>query len=233
MIISDAMKKVFGALLCTLMLSGCVQLTEEIFLEKNGSGRYVMTMDMEKMMEMMEMARTFAPDSVLGKSGDLDASMMDSIGNAMGDLSSVPGITEFRKERKDKNRFEVSFRFRDVKALNEAMRKRNQKTSGTEDLYAFSNGHFEYRDTANLGLGDAMRSLDGLGQDSLQAGMELIRSMMGDMTYTTIYHLPGPVKKFTNPEAKLDADGKTIRLRMNLLDRSGGSSLRNSITYKN
>jgi len=227
------MKQVLGAMLCTLLLSGCIHITEEVFLEKNGSGRYVMTMDLEKMMEMAEMARAFAPDSVLAGAGNLDASLMDSLQNAMGDMSSVPGITEFRKERKGKNLFEISFRFRDVKALNDAMRKRNQRTANPEDLYAFSKGHFEYRDSANFGLGDALRSLDDISQDSLQAGMELIRSMMGDMSYTTVYHLPGKVKQFTNREAKLDADGKTLRLRINLLDRSGTSSPRNSITYKN
>jgi len=226
------MKKILSALLCVFLFTGCIHISEEIFLEKNGSGRYVMTMDLEKMMEMVEMARAFAPDSALKKAGDLDATVMDSLQNAMGDLSSVPGITEFRKQRKDKNSFEISFRFRDVAALNAAMRKRNQRDPGTQDLYAFSKGHFAYIDSSNFGLNDALRSLDGLAQDSLQAGMEMIRSMMGDMSYTTIYHMPGRVKEFTNKEATLDADGNTVRLRINMLDRSGTSSLMNGITYK-
>lgn len=226
------MKKILPVLLAVLFLSGCINITEEVFLEKNGSGKYVMTLDMEKMMEMMDMLKSFAPDSATaGK--ELDGSAMDSLVNTMGgDLSAVPGITEFKKEKQGKSTVVVSFRFRDIQALNDAMRKRNEKSSNKEDLYAFSKGSFEFRDTTNFGLNDAMKELNNAGSDSLQAAMEMVRAMMGDMTYTTIYHLPGKVKNISNKDAVISADGKTVTLKVNMMDRQKAMSLRNKVSYK-
>jgi len=227
------MRKFLAALILTLFLSGCLNITEEVFLEKDGSGKYVMTVDMEKMMEMMEMVKAFAPDSLKDKNTNLDESMLDSLQTAMGDLSTVPGISEFTKGKKDGKTYEVSFRFRDVRALNEAMRKRNEKAASKEDMYQFRPGSFEFRDTTGFGITNALNELDASQSDSLQAGMEMIRLMFGDMTYTTIYHFPGKVRDFTNKDAKLDPDGKTLRLQVNLFEKEKRTSLRNKISYKN
>lgn len=224
------MKKLLVAILTIFLFTGCINITEEIFLEKDGSGKYVMSLDMEKMMEMVDMMKALAPDSAKGKDMDMDGSLMDSLQNSMGDLSSVPGITEFRKEKKDKNTYQISFRFKDIKALNDAMRKRNEKAANKDDVYAFSRGNFEFRDTTNFGVNNALNDL--AGSDSAQAAMEMVRAMMGDMTYTTIYHFPGKVKNFSNKDAKLDSDGKTLRLQVNMLDREKVSTLRNKVSYK-
>ena len=60
----------------------------------------------------------------------------------------------------------------------------------------------------------------------------MFKSMMGDMNYTTIYHLPGKVSSFSNKDAKLDADGKTLRLTINLMERSKQMTLENNIRYQ-
>jgi hypothetical protein len=224
------MKRILVAFVALLFLGGCINITEEVFLEKDGSGKYVMTLDMEKMMEMMEMAKAFAPDSLQDQS--LDLNMMDSLENAMGDLSTVPGITEFTKGKKDKNTYEISFRFKDIRALNEAMRKRNQKATATEDAYAFNPGTFEFRDTTSFGLNNIMKELDQSQTDSVMAAMEMMRTIMGDMTYNTIYHFPGKVTNFTNKNATLDPDGKTLRLQVNLFDKENSITLRNKVSYE-
>jgi hypothetical protein len=69
-----------------LFLTGCLNITEEIFLEKNGSGRYVSTIDMTKMKEMLDMLKAFAPDSSGSKEYDL--SKLDSVGDMMGDSAA-------------------------------------------------------------------------------------------------------------------------------------------------
>ena len=60
----------------------------------------------------------------------------------------------------------------------------------------------------------------------------MFKSMIGDMNYNTIYHLPGKVSSFSNKEAKLDADGKTLRLTVNLLDRTKQTTLENKIRFQ-
>jgi len=224
------MKKIVFALLSVLFLSGCINITEEVFLEKDGSGKYQMTLDMEKMQEMLDMFKSFSPDSTQSK--DLDMASMDSIQNSMGDIASVPGISEFKKEKKG-NTYEFSFRFKDVKALNDAMKKRNDKQVQKGDMYSYSPGNFSFNDTTAFGLNDAMKEMNGeTGTDSVQAAMEMFKGMMGDMTYTTIYHFPGKVLNYTNKDAKLEADGKTLKLQVNLLDKEKASTLLNKVTYQ-
>lgn len=225
------MKKILPVLLTALLLSGCINITEEIFLEKNGSGKYSMTMDLEKAVEMMDMLKSFAPDSLGGEGKDMGGNMFDSVKQNFDVFDSVPGITNVKKEQKG-NTISVSFDFKDIRALNEAMRRRNKKAENTKDLYGFAPGSFSFKDTTAFGLTDAMKDLDQAGSDSMAASMEMIKAMMGDMTYNTIYHLPGKVTQFSNKDAKLDADGKTLRLSVNLLDRTKSFTLENNISYQ-
>lgn len=226
------MKKLIAVLASLLFLSGCIQITEEVFIEKDGSGRYQMIVDMEQMQEMMDMFKALGADSSK-ENVDLGGAAFDSLQNSMGDLSNVPGISEFTKEKKG-NAVIISFRFRDVKALNDAMRKRSEKTANREDLYVYSPGNFEFRDTTVFGLGEldgAMKGMDG-GSDSTAMAMEMVKGLMGDMTYTTIYHFPGQVTQFSNKDAQLDADGKTLRLKINMFDKDKQATLQNKVTYK-
>ena len=226
------MKKIIVVLLSALLLSGCLDITEEVFLEKDGSGRYVTTIDMSKMQEMLEMFKSFSPDAKEG--GNMDLSNLDSMQNMMGDLSGVPGISEVRKERVDSNIFRVSFRFRDVRALNDAMRKRNEKQATMGDMYSFSPGSFTCNDTTMMGLNKAMQEMNGEvgASDSMAMAMQMIQGMMGDMTYRTIYHFPGKVSSFSNQEAKLSEDGKTLRLEINLFDKEKSHTLQNKVAFQ-
>jgi len=230
------MKKYFIAITCIcLFLTGCLNITEEIFLEKNGSGKYVSTMDMTKMKEMLDMVKAFAPDSAGSK--DLDLSKLDSISDMMGDFSGIPGITNIKKEKKDENTYVVSFNFKDIASLNEAMKRKNNKDSSQlkGDFFSFSPGQFNCNDTSLSGLNDAMKGLNGenAGNDSVAMAMTMMKGMMGDMKYTSVYHFPGKVTSYTNKLATLSEDGKTLTLVLNLFDESQqNKTLQNKVQYK-
>lgn len=226
------MKKIIVVLLSALFFSGCLNITEEVFLEKDGSGRYITTIDMSKMQEMLEMLKAFSPDAQEGNKSDL--SNLDSMQNMMGDLSGIPGISDFRKEKKDSNIYVISFRFKDVKALNAAMSKRNQKDAMGGDKYSFSPGSFTCNDTTMMGLNKAMEELNGEAgsSDSVAMAMQMFQGMMGDMTYRTIYHFPGKVTSYSNKEATLSEDGKTLRLEINLFDKEKTHTFQNKVSFQ-
>ena len=231
------MKKNLIAVACLcLFLTGCLNITEEIFLEKNGSGKYISTLDMSKMKEMLDMVKAFAPDSSEGK--DMDLSKLDSIPDMLGDFSGIPGITNIKKEKKDENTYTVSFNFKDINALNEAMKRKNKKDSTMAqpkgDFFSFSPGQFNCNDTSLSGINDAMKGLNGPSDnDSMAMAMTMIKGMMGDMKYTSIYHLPGKVTNFSNKLATLSEDGKTVTLVLNLFDETQqNKTLLNKIQYK-
>ena len=97
-------KIIYSALLIiSLILAGCFDITEEIFLEKNGSGKYVSLIDMRQMKDMMAMLKTMAPDSVKSKDdggmGDLKG--LDSLENMWKGLEGIRGISDVKREKKD------------------------------------------------------------------------------------------------------------------------------------
>ena len=45
-------------LFAAVSLSGCLSITDEVFLEKDGSGKYATTIDLSKFKEMLDMLKT-------------------------------------------------------------------------------------------------------------------------------------------------------------------------------
>lgn len=228
-------------LLLSLAFAGCFDIKEEIFLDKNGSGTYVSTIDMTQMKDMLTMMKSFMPDSLKeGKEDDFDnLGSLDSLQNLWKDIDKVPGISDVKREKKGDMVFTVSFRFADMKALNTAMTKRNQKNDSlpepvSGDFYSFSKGNFSCNDTSFGGLGDAMKGLNNnaSGDDSTAMAMNMIKGFMGDMKYTSIYHMPGKISDYSNKNATLSADGKTITLEINFSDSDKKQTLENKIRYK-
>jgi hypothetical protein len=232
------MKKVLLStlLLATISISGCLSITDEIFLEKDGSGRYATTIDMSKLKEMMDMFKTMMPDTAQGKPDELKE--LDSLQNMWKDLETIPGISEVKRNMKDKYVMNVSFRFNNIGSLNEAMSRRSKKEdqppTKSAPFYSFTPGSFSCNDTTLAGIGG---SLKGLGNakdpnDSLAMAMNMMKGMMGDMTYTTIYHLPGKVSNTSNKQAKISEDGRTVTLKLELLEADVPQTLQNEIRYQ-
>jgi len=235
------MKKNLLILLISLqmMLTGCFSIIDEIFLDEKGSGKYQTTVDASKMMEMMEMFRTMMPDSVKDGNPEIkDLNLKDSISNMWRGLEKMPGITDVRRESDDKGVFSISFRFSDVNALNRALASRRQSDSSsvadTSVAYTFQKGRFICNSPQMNGFGDAFKGLnEGMsGSDSSGMNMDMLKGMMGEMKYTTIYHLPGKILDHTNKFAKVGTDGKTITLELDLMETEKGRSLHNDIKFK-
>lgn len=232
------MKKVLLSILLTslVILSGCLTITDEIFLDKDGSGKYATTIDMSKLKEMMDMLKTMAPDTSQMKMDDLKE--LDSLQNIWKDLETIPGISDVKRNMGDKYVMNVSFRFANIAALNEAMSRRSKKEdqppTKSAPFYSFTPGAFSCNDTSMASLGS---SLGGLGSgkdpnDSLAMAMTMLKGMMGDMTYTTVYHLPGKVGSVSNKQAKVSEDGKTVTLKIELMASDIPQTLQNEIRYQ-
>jgi hypothetical protein len=232
---------VFAILIATsAILAGCFEITEEIFLERNGSGKYVSVIDLRQMKDMINMLKAFAPDSAKqDNAGELGS--IDSLQTMWKELESIQGISEIKREKKEEWVYQISFRFANPKALNEAMTKR-KKADGQQsagDFYSFTPGRFSCNDTSLAGMNDVTKGIgqgnvsDSTQSDSTAMAMNMMKSFMGDMKYTCIYHLPGKVSSFTNKKAKLSDDGKTVTLALNLTeDADSVKTLVNEIKYK-
>ncbi len=237
------MKKLIYTLVTTitLALAGCFDVKDEIFLEEKGGGTFQSTFDMSGMKDMMDMLKTMMPDSLkeAGDSASGDMGIADSIMGMWKELETLPGISEVKREKKSDMVFTISFRFADIKALNAAMAARNKNDSAAQakpktDFFSFSKGRFTCNDTSMAGLGDTMKGLTNTGSDADSSGlnMDMLKAFMGDMKYTHVYHLPGKVKSFSNKDAKLSEDGKTLTLELDLANSDRVLTLQNVIEYR-
>jgi hypothetical protein len=84
----------------------------------------------------------------------------------------------------------------------------------------------------NHPLPDAMSELGAAMPADKGLDLDMIRNMAGDITYTTILHMPGKVTDHTNKRAALGEDGKTITLVTDLFDRESLKSRHNDIKFK-
>ena len=235
------MKKIIYTLsaLFIIGLAGCFNVTDELFLEEKGNGTFQTTMDMSGMKDMINMLKTMMPDSLKDKGEGMEGlGALDSLETMWKELETIPGISEVKRVKKEEMIFTVSFRFANIKALNEAMAARNKKDSGYTappmDFYTFKKGQLVCNDTSMAGIGDAMKEITGEKSKDDPSGMDLsmLKTMMGDMKFTSIYHMPGKITDYTNKNAKLSEDGKTISLEINLSESDRVQTLQNDIKFK-
>jgi hypothetical protein len=235
------MKKIIYTVstLMILGLAGCFNVTDELFLEEKGNGTFQTTMDMSGMKDMINMLKTMMPDSLKDKNEGMEGlGALDSLETMWKELETIPGISDVKRVKKEEMIFTVSFRFANIKALNEAMAARNKKDSGYTapkmDFFTFKKGQFICNDTTMAGIGDAMKGISGEEGKEDSSGMDLsmLKTMMGDMKSVTIYHMPGKITDYTNKNAKLSEDGKTITMEINLAESDRVQTLQNDIKYK-
>jgi len=221
------------SILSCLAFTGCLQITEELFLEADGSGRYETRIDASRMMEMMEMVKNFLPDSLRNQPELSGAGLNDSLlGNWTG-LDKIPGISAIERRRQEGGMQVLSFRFRNIQALNHALNARNAPASANpipDSLQIFALQ--KVRLVWNHPLPDAMGDITGALPADQGLSPDMLRNMAGEMTYTTILHLPGNITDHTNKQARLGADGRTITMVTDLLDRESLRARHNDIKFK-
>ena len=224
--------------LWAVLAAGCFNVTDEVTLESGGGGTFVTRIDATRMMEMMRMMETMAPDSSNDQPSLKDMNLKDSLQKTWTDLEKTPGISEVKRTVENDAVFIVSFRFSDIAALNKALAGRSKDSAGNvkdPSSYSLEPGRLVCNLNSLAGMGDMMQGLgelSGPDADSAAASMEMVRMMLGDMKYTTIHRLPGKEVDYTDKKAKLSPDGRTVTLEIDLLDPQTVHTLHNDIKFK-
>ena len=99
-------------ILAVAVAPSCLEIEEEISLNTDGSGKYSMTMDMNKMMEMMKGFGQEDDEENPAAFGKMDSSMQE----AAAKLREIEGVTNV-KHSSENYRFTISYNFDDVETL--------------------------------------------------------------------------------------------------------------------
>jgi hypothetical protein len=203
------MKKLVNFLLLAvtmISMSACFEITEEVTMNKDGSGKYVSTIDASKLSEQMQMLAAF--DTTGEMVPKLKYSLDSTFSEQFAKYATVKDISNIKVDTTTPYIYKVALDFKNIAALNEVINA-DKKSEETKNLYAWKKGQLSRKDFA-LNLDD-MKMED-------ESQKEMAKSMLEGMKYTIIFNLPSKAKNVSNKEAKLSADKKTVTLACSLLD---------------
>jgi hypothetical protein len=219
------MKKLFFTIfsaVCLLGFVGCLDITEELTVNKDGSGHYVSTIDALKMSEQMTM---FAAMDTTGEMIPKMKYTMDSSFLATTQLTKdIKGITNIKLDTSKSFVYIISYDFKDIESLNKALGA--GKTADSQNTFAWEKGKITRKEVPlSLGMGDM-----NLQDDSQK---EMMKGFMADMKYKVIYNLPGKVKNASNKSFVLSEDKKVLKLDTNFGEiMEGKIKLGGEVSYK-
>lgn len=215
--------------LILLVATSCLDIQESIYLRDNGSGKFALTVDLEGMESLLKVLEKFGGDE------DTQKDVMKEVDINFSDLTKKlekqPGISQVRTIRENNDRLlGIAFEFKDVKALNQALKEINDsKQKQKEEYFSYQNG--ELRRMNTLGMKEHVQRKVEADIDVAIDGV-MLTSMLKDMSYTTKYTFEKPVRETSNPGSKITNEGRTVTLTYFFFnDESGSNTLENQIRF--
>jgi hypothetical protein len=123
--------------------------------------------------------------------------------------ATLKGVSKIKVDTATAYVYKVTLDFANIDALN-AVINVDKKDAAQKNLYAWSKGKLTRKDSGIGGMGEMDM------EDEQQK--EMAKSMLKDMKYKIVYHLPKKVSSVANKDAKLSDDKKTVTLECSLLD---------------
>ncbi len=232
----------------SFFLTSCLDVVEEMYLNRDGSGKYTVTIDMSQL---------FADDfmkSMIKSSLEQDTTLNIGGGDGMPEMDTVIYFKDLPAEQKG-----ADPAFWDKVSSNIVMSEKQGKflTSIQLNFGKLEDIAYLYENMGALGESNAqLGGLAGEGgvlptgvvysvvknvltrksaavQAPADAGeeMEMMKMFLGSATHRIVYHMPGAVKKVTVPGAKVE--GKMVTVEASLIDvMEGKAKLDGGIKFK-
>lgn len=209
-----------------LLLGGCFEITEEVDMNNDGSGKILLTMDMsvskENLTNMMKEKQISGFKVPTREEIDMELEELKKILMETKGMSNVKSSSDYNSFI-----FTMSGNFTDTKVLNKAINKivasyndtplstpKKQNFSYSKNQFA---RYFKYR--LSKGLYDKM----DFGQ----------RFVLDASQMRSIYRFQKPIKQFSNQRAKVSQDKKTIQFYSSLAEIAKGEvTIANDIIFE-
>lgn len=223
--------------LAPLLLSGCFDILEEIYLEKNGKGTYLYTVDMsalmdESMKELLQGGDEGGENSLEGVEIDSVVYFKDSDPEMLKKMDK-PEIFKraFMKiqmsDDQDKMVMQFGLDFENVDEIAYFLQNIDKLMGDPMEGNPMGGGLLPSSDATEMFMqkGKKLTRLGSiaLGGDAMsEEDMGMFSMFMESATFRTIYHLPGKVKKTNIPNAVID--GNTLMIETPMLDIMKGEA---------
>lgn len=238
----------------SILATSCISIIEELTLNKNGSGIYTYTIDMTALMESgaLEQARQMS-EEMPAEAMEVDTTIGAYDMMKDQDMLEDSDKSDFWKKVKIVSKIsesekvgEISFvlDFKDISEVDYFTKNMGKLLESDETVgmlaslglvgssasspFNYKKGWFSRTLTRNKQDVDS-----DIVEAMEQEGGDMMKMMLADAEYITIYNLPGKVKKVSNDDAKISKEGKTVTIKADLLDKmEGEADLSTSIKFK-
>jgi hypothetical protein len=228
-------KLIFGLLLSScVLLTGCIDIVEEMTLNKNGSGIYTFTIDMSSILQLgslKDLMNQAGADAEAQKKLGMDKMEKDTtiyFKDMPAELKAETGNPDFWKKaqmnmkmsEKDKKflvQMKLNFdKIEDIEFFFKNMSKVMKEGAGSmgglpTDGLAPTSVAFKLAKKSLTRL-PTVKAENAPGAEDL----EMMKMFLGTAKYKTIYNLPNRVKKTKIANAKID--GNTVTVENSMLD---------------
>lgn len=219
-------------ILAVAIAPSCLEIEEEISLNKDGSGSYLMSIDMSEVMEMLQgmMAGNEEAMDQAGM-GKMDSTLQETANK----LREIEGISKV-KHSVEGFRFSIGYDFTSVSVLNQAQGEGSSLTAMGAGLDPSMSSDGENFELNKRTFSRAPAPIDDLmeGMSDEEAGsIDMVKMFLGEAAYKMTYRMPGKVKSASNDLSEIQADGKTVITEVPMLDwLEGNADVGNEIKFK-
>ncbi len=233
-------------LACTF--TGCINIIEEIFLKKDGSGQYSITMDASAVMEggglrgmMQSLGDQGENDQMPDLEGpiEMDTTMYfkDAPADFVKDFSHPElldkiSIHQVISEEKEIMKTVFTLDFEKVSQIDQFLKDFSKLSMENQEMAALGgmmNGIVGGKTLNNEPMYNHAKKMitraklatpeqNGVNDETMQ----MMKMMLADASYKLIYHLPGKVKRTSIPNARVE--GKDVFLESSLLETMEGKA---------
>lgn len=219
--------------------TACFDIRENIFLKKDGSGKFTFVIDMSELKVMFGSSQ----DSTSVTSGLEVKKPTDKIDSKFEDvkkeLRTIDGISNIIQNVDTTNIIvTIGFDFKNVTALNGAMNVlfKDEENLKPVTYYEYKNKQFKRLESASKGFlkaGFEDKNAPKDKKDTEKSPFNL-DGLFQTISYTTTYEFESDIQKSINKEALLSSDQKKIVLKCYpfVEDSAKKCSLTNTITLK-
>ncbi len=217
-------------IICSLFLTSCFELREEIDLNKDGSGVYRLLLDMSQSKQTIDLAQKMQDNESVKK---LNFTIDSTFSKSVMRFANMPGIS-LAKDTVNKTDyvFGVMFNFSGIEALNNAImeldKDENGKTSIEKPIYSMTKNIFERQ---NLYYFNNISEMLKSGENIKKS--EQINNLLQTASYISVIKVNGKIKKYSNKKAEIDYTKTVLRLATPLLEAiEGKATLGNVLKIK-
>ena len=182
------MKKIMNALLIAasvFTMTACFDITEDITINKDGSGTYVSTTDASKLSEQLGMLA--AMDTTGELIPKLKYSLDSSFSANFSQYAAIKGVSKVKVDTSKAYIYKVTLDFTDINALNGVINV-DKKEDAQKNLYSWVKGKLTRKDSG-VGMGE-MGMEDDQQKEMAKASISVLMVVLAKFMYDYIQLIP-------------------------------------------